>query len=105
MGGGLTGATARTPDGLYANPAAFAAPAAGEWGNAGRNSIRGPATFSLDASVGRSFSAGQRLTFDWRIEATNVLNHVTYTGVNVLTGSPQFGLPVQANMMATRRSR
>ena len=101
---GITGASSVTPPGLYANPAAFAAPAAGQWGNAGRNSIRGPATFSLDAGIGRSFPWGPRITFDWRVEATNVLNHVTYTGVNVLTGSPQFGLPVQANMMRKLQS-
>ncbi len=101
---GITGASSVAPPGLYANPAAFAAPVAGQWGNAGRNSIRGPATFSLDAGIGRSFPWGPRVTFDWRVEATNVLNHVTYTGVNVLTGSPQFGLPVQANMMRKLQS-
>ena len=85
--------------GFYANPLAFVAPATGRWGNAGRNSIRGPSTFSLNAGAGRSFLWGDRLSLDWRIDATNILNRVTYTGVNTIVGSPQFGLPIQANTM------
>ena len=42
---------------------------------------------------------GDRLNLDWRIDATNVLNRVTYTGVNTLFGSPQFGLPNRTNTM------
>ena len=90
-------------DGAYANPSAFAAPA-GHWGTAGRNSIRGPAQFAFNASIGRSFLWGERLTADWRIDATNALNLVTYTGVNTIVGSPQFGLPIQANAMRKLQS-
>ena len=87
------------PDGYYVNPAACAAPAAGEWGNAARNSIRGPAPFSLNASVTRTFTLSGRWTLDWRTEATNVLNRVTYASLNTIVGSPQFGLPNRANAM------
>src|SRR5262249_37809232 len=62
----LTGAPTDA-SGFYANPVAFAPPSAGHWGTAGRNSIRGPAQFSLNASLGRSFLWGDRLTLDWRI--------------------------------------
>jgi len=89
--------------GAYANAAAFAAPL-GHWGTAGRNSIRGPAQFALNASLGRSFLWGERLTLDWRIDATNALNVVTYTGINTIVGSPQFGLPIQANAMRKLQS-
>jgi len=85
--------------GYYANPAAFAVPIAGRWGTAGRNSVRGPAQFSMNASLGRSFLWGDRYTFDWRFDATNVLNRVTFANVNTIVGSPQFGLPLQANTM------
>jgi trimeric autotransporter adhesin len=90
-------------NGEYANPAVFSAPF-GHWGTAGRNSIRGPAQFGLNASLGRSFLWGNRLTFDWRVDATNVLNRVTYTGINTIVGSPQFGLPIQANAMRKLQS-
>src|SRR5262249_45746409 len=66
-----------TSDGFYVNPAAFAPPALGHWGTAGRNSVRGPAQFALNAAVGRTFRLGDRLNADWRIDTTNVLNQVT----------------------------
>jgi hypothetical protein len=89
---------------IYANPAAFSPPAPGRWGNAGRNSIRGPAQFGLNAGVGRSFLWGNRLTLDWRIDATNVINRVTFAAVNTIVGSPQFGLANQANPMRKLQS-
>jgi hypothetical protein len=36
---------------------------------------------------------------DWRLDATNVLNAVTYSSLNTIVGSPQFGLPNRANAM------
>ncbi|MBI4266639.1 MAG: TonB-dependent receptor [Acidobacteria bacterium] len=92
------------PDGYFLNPAAYAPPAPGEWGNAGRNSVTGPAQFSLNGSVARTFRVGDRLNLDWRIDATNLLNRVTYGGVNMLVTSPQFGLPNRANTMRKLQS-
>jgi hypothetical protein len=97
--GSVTGASTDAPDGYYLNPAAYSAPAPGQWGNAGRNSITGPRVFSLDAGIGRTFLWGDRLNLDWRMNATNVLNRVTYAAVNAFVGSPQFGLPTVANPM------
>jgi hypothetical protein len=87
------------PAGSYANPTAFAAPTEGNWGNAGRNSVIGPAQFALNAGIMRTFAVGERFSLDWRIDATNVLNRVTYSGVNTLFGSPQFGFPNRTNTM------
>jgi len=87
------------PSGFFVNPSAYTAPTPGQWGNAGRNSITGPRQFSFDAGLGRSFLWGDRLTLDWRINAANVLNRVTYANVNTIVGSPQFGLPTLANPM------
>jgi hypothetical protein len=100
----LTGIANDAPTGAYANSDAFAPPAPGRWGNAPRNSITGPRTFSLDASVARTFRVNNRLNLDWRIEATNVLNRVTYAGVNALMTSPQFGLPNRTNEMRKIRT-
>ena len=95
----VTSGSTDLPDGYYANPAAYAPPAVGEWGNAGRNSIEGPRQFLLDAGIGRTFLWGDRFNLDWRLNATNVLNRVTYAAVNMFVGSPQFGLPTAANPM------
>jgi trimeric autotransporter adhesin len=93
----VTGASVDAPDGYYVNPSAYVAPAAGQWGNVGRNSIEGPRQFSIDAGIGRTFLWGDRLNLDWRLNATNVLNRVTYAAVNMVVGSAQFGLPTLAN--------
>ena len=93
----LTGASTDAPDDYYLNPLAYGAPAAGEWGDAGRNSARGPQQFSLNAAVGRTFRWGERFNIDWRIDATNVLNRLVYTSVNTIVGNPQFGQPSAIN--------
>lgn len=87
------------PSGLALNPAAYAAPLPGEWGNAGRNSITGPAQFTLDATLGRTFRLKDRLNLDLRFDAVNALNNVTYTSWNTIAGNAQFGLPISANPM------
>jgi hypothetical protein len=85
--------------GSYANAAAFTTPVPGTWGDAGRNSIRGPKQFSLDMSVMRAFRLGQRLNLEYRISVTNVLNRVTFAAIDAVITSPQFGLPTAANQM------
>jgi hypothetical protein len=87
--------------GGFLNPAAFAAPVPGEWGNAARNSITGPGQFSLNASLTRSFRLTERIGMDLRIDANNVLNHVTFPRWNTTVNSSQFGLPTNANGMRT----
>jgi hypothetical protein len=87
------------PDGYYLNPAAYSTPGAGSWGRAGRNAVAGPAQFNLNAGISRTFFVGDRLNLDWRLDATNVLNRVTFAGVNTIVGSPQFGLADRANQM------
>jgi trimeric autotransporter adhesin len=91
------------PPGFHLNPAAFAAPAAGQWGNAGRNSVIGPSEFNLDASMVRTFRV-ERYYLDFGITATNVLNHVTFTTWDTTVNSVQFGLPVAANAMRSMQT-
>ena len=81
--------------------AAFAAPIPGHWGNAGRNTIRGPGQFNMNASLTRSFRFSESVGMDLRIDATNVLNHVAFPDWNTLVTSSQFGFPMRANAMRT----
>ena len=91
----LTGASVYdAPAGRFLNPAAYQLPAAGEWGDAGRNSIVGPGQFVMNASMQRSFG-----DFDVRFDSTNVLNHVTFPNWSTIVGSAQFGLANTANAM------
>jgi hypothetical protein len=88
-----------TSSGLSLNPAAYTAPLSGQWGNAGRNSIIGPAQFTFNASMARAFRLNGRFNLDLRIDSTNLLNHATFTGWNTTVSSTQFGLPMAANPM------
>jgi hypothetical protein len=87
------------PDGFFLNPAALTVPAAGQWGNAGRNTITGPKQFVVNAAVSRTFRSAERVSFDYRAEAANVLNIVTWQSWNTVVGNQQFGLPTSANQM------
>jgi hypothetical protein len=85
--------------GLLFNTAAFSAPLAGFWGNAGRNTIPGPITSSLNGSVGRIFRFGERRSADLQVQAQNVLNHVTITNWGTVLGSTNYGLATSAAAM------
>jgi hypothetical protein len=98
--------------GAFLNLGAFALPATGQWGNAGRNSITGPGQFSLNASLARSFHLKDRYNLDLRFDSTNLLNHVTYTGWNSgisqsgadALHNPFFGFAAGTNPMRTVRT-
>ena len=65
----------------YLNSAAFAVPAAGTFGNLGRNVGRGPNLWQLDTSLSKRFALTEKLRLNLRAEAFNVFNR------------PQFGDP------------
>lgn len=85
------------------NAAAFAAPQPGQWGDAGRDSITGPDSFTLDASLSRTFRISKTYNLDVRANATNLLNHAVFTSYNTTINpsltNPLFGLPAAANPM------
>ena len=85
--------------GAHLNAAAYTAPAAGQWGTAGRDSIRGPNQLSLDSSLERTFRPNSKLYLIVRVDATNTLNHGVFTGWFTTVNSTQFGLPAAVNPM------
>jgi hypothetical protein len=100
-GTGITGNLRANATGLSVNDAspgepfnfaAFALPAAGQWGDAGRDTIIGPNTFSLSASLSRVIRVGERHNIDIRFDAANALNHVTFGTFNTTIGSNNLGL-------------
>jgi len=62
--------------GCWINPAAFATPAAGTLGNAGRSNIAGPGYFGMDTGVSRTFRVRESVSLEARGEAFNVTNGV-----------------------------
>jgi hypothetical protein len=88
-----------SPAGLHLNAAAYAAPASGQWGPAGRDSIEGPGQFSLDSSLERTFRPSTKFNLIARVDATNLLNRAVFTGWITTVNSAQFGVPASVNAM------
>jgi len=74
------------------NTAAYATPALFTFGNAGRNSLRGPSYWDLDTSLFRLFPVGEGRQFEFRVEAFNVFNNVNLgQPKNDINSGPAFG--------------
>lgn len=96
-----TGASlyAGAPAGVFLNQAAFATPAPGMFGDAGRDSITGPDKFSFGASMQRTFRVNDRVTLNLRVDSTNTLNHVVFGSYIANYPSTQLGIPSGPNQM------
>ena len=64
------------------NTGAFEAPAAGFFGNAGRNLLRGPGIHNWDMSLFKTFAASDRVNVQFRAEAFNLFNHTNLDAVS-----------------------
>ncbi len=82
------------------NTAAFQAPA-GCFGDSARNSVTGPGAFTINSGLSKTIQFGRdglrRLDFSWN--TTNLLNHVNYSGLSTVFGSPTFGQITGAGAM------
>ncbi len=74
---------------------AFVSPAAYQFGNSGRNILRGPGYWDLDSGVMKNFplpiSLGEAPRLELRGDFFNVLNHPNLAQPNSTTGSNAFG--------------
>jgi hypothetical protein len=89
-----------------ANPAAFSIPAAGTFGDAGRNILRNPGLQQFDASLLKNTRITERVTAQFRAEFFNVLNHANFaspaaSGNNLLTAGSSFGLSQESANMSS----
>lgn len=73
------------------NTAAFAAPAAGTFGNIGRNLLIGPRLNAVNMSLHKNFHITERIVFDFSASATNVLNHPSFAIPDKVIGPGHFG--------------
>ena len=60
------------------NPAAFLLPAAGTFGNAGRDILVAPGLVNIDGSMFKSFRFRERVTLQFRAEVFNSMNHTNF---------------------------
>ena len=84
---------------LFLNPAAFATPAPGTFGNLERNSIHGPAFRQVDFFASKKIALGGRANVELRAEVFNVLNTVNFS--NPIGTLPQ-AIPTAALTEANR---
>ncbi len=73
------------------NTAAFVTPPAGTFGDAGRNTIEGPSTWSVNMAVAKTFNLGDTKGLEVRVQATNVFNTPQFTSIDTIVNSPTFG--------------
>jgi hypothetical protein len=86
----------------FFNLAAFTLPPASRFGNAGRNTIPGPGSFTGNMSLGRGFRFKEtRRGMDIRVEANNVFNTVNISRVGATVNSSTYALATDAGNMRT----
>jgi hypothetical protein len=73
---------------LWFNPAAYRIPALYQFGNAGRNSLRGPELFTADWALHKNFFVGEGRNLTLRWEVYNVFNT---TNLNLPNGGVDAG--------------
>ena len=62
----------------WINPAAFAVPPAGTFGNAPRDVATGPGTWQIDMGLGKQLLVNERVRLQFRAEFFNIFNHPQY---------------------------
>ena len=75
----------------WLNPAAFAQPATGTYGNLGYNNIQGPGFLRIDIGLVRTFRFRETQSIQFRVEAFNVPNHVNPGTPTTALNSNTFG--------------
>ncbi len=87
----------------YLNPAAFtlvpvnsASGLPARPGNVGRNAVHGPGLWTMDLSLGKSFSFGERARVRVNADALNSFNHTNYGDPGTDVTSSTFGLITSA---------
>jgi Carboxypeptidase regulatory-like domain len=76
----------------YLNPAAFALPTTGNFGNVIKGSFRGPGYFDWDAGLMRNFPlVGEAIRLEFRAEYFNLMNHTNFGAPVGAVSSAGFG--------------
>jgi hypothetical protein len=71
----------------YFNTAAFTPATIGTFGDLGRNSLRGPGLFNVDASIFKDFLLRERYHLEFRAEAFNIENRSNFNNPNATVSS------------------
>ncbi len=83
--------------------ARFFAPAAGEFGNTGRNFFTGPRLFQLDITVGKRIKFDETRNLELRMEAQNATNTPSFDFPTAVISSTSFGIINDAVISSSRK--
>ncbi len=75
----------------YFEIAAFDQNRLGEFGNTGRNSLRGPGSATIDFSMIKNFRLAEKHSLQFRAEMFNLFNHANLANPVATWGTPTFG--------------
>jgi hypothetical protein len=75
----------------YFNPAAFAKPAAGTYGDLGRDALYGPGFGSVDFSIFKRTPITEHVSVEFRAEIFNLFNRMNWANPNATFTSGSFG--------------
>ncbi len=73
------------------NASAFAVPSLYNYGNAGRNLLRGPNLVNVDFSMFKNIPIRERLRLQFRAEFFNLFNHPNFSNPSASFGTASFG--------------
>lgn len=73
------------------NPQLYKANPLGTFGDAGKDSLRGPSYVNVDAAISRNFHVRERLMLTARVDGFNILNHPNLSGPTASISSSNFG--------------
>ncbi len=76
----------------YFNTSALVLPTAYTYGDAGRNSLRGPDFWNFDFSVFRNFNFTESWRLQFRSEFFNIFNHTNFANPGATLGNPGYGV-------------
>jgi outer membrane receptor protein involved in Fe transport len=71
---------------MWFNPAAFANPAPGTFGDAGRNTLIGPGFANVNFSLAKEFTLRESLKLEVRADMFNVFNHISWANPDANVG-------------------
>jgi hypothetical protein len=82
---------------IYLNPAAFAAPQPGTFGNMERNSVHGPTFNQIDFFFAKQFNTGARSNVEFRLEVFNMFDTANFANPSGTLNAAIPASPGQAN--------
>lgn len=92
-----------TPNEFF-NPNAFVAPAAGTYGNVGRDTLIGPGIAVLDFSALKNTRVSERVNLQFRAELFNILNHANFGTPNPVVFTSASSVPAPTAGVITSTS-